>query len=414
MNTATASDPGPLADVKVIELCHLIAGPYCGLLLADEGADVVKVEPPQGELTRNREPMRTSEQGTISGYFASLNRRKRSITLDLKSQPGAALLERLLADADVFITNMRGGALERLGFHPADLRKRFPKLIVVSMSGFGLYNSGGDPDRAGLAMVAEAVSGTTALTRDREGRPTWSGFALGDIITGVTAHSSVLLGLRERDRTGQGRLVDLALTECTLPLATVALARVQSSDAELNAVAGSNDFHDVPYGTFEASDGFYNIGVNRDDFWVWLCNAIGRPELGEDPRYAKYVARASRQREVETMLEEWSKKLTRSAVVETLTKADIPVAPVLTMDGVLEYGHFIARGTFVEVDDAIGGSLRQPNDPTGFAVRTPARIPLLGEHRDAILRELGVVGAEIEALADGGAFGPARGVSATP
>ncbi len=396
---------GPLNGIKVVELCHLIAGPYCGMLLADEGADVVKVEPPQGELTRSREPIRVSEQGSMSGYFASLNRRKRSITLDLKSRPGAEVFGRLVDGADVLITNMRGGALARLGIHPEQLRERYPSLIVISMSGFGLYNTGEDPNRAGLAMVAEALSGTTALTRDREGRPTWCGFALGDIVTGMTAHSAVLLALRERDRTGDGRLVDLALTECALPLATVALARVQSSDVKLAKVAGANDFHGVPYGTFEASDGFYNIGVNRDDFWVRLCEAMGRPELGTDPRYATYVERAARQREVETLLEQWSMTRSRADVIEALTKADVPVAPVLMMSEVTEYQHFKERGTFTDVDDAIGGTLYQPTDPTGFAISTPARVPRLGEHRDEVLAAIGITETEISVLEQDGAFG---------
>jgi crotonobetainyl-CoA:carnitine CoA-transferase CaiB-like acyl-CoA transferase len=408
----TPGDQGPLAGVKVVELCHLIAGPYVGMLLADEGADVIKVEPPQGELTRSREPIRTSEQGTMSGYFASLNRRKRSIALDLKSASGADVLHRLLADADVFLTNMRGGALGRLGIHPTQLRARYPSLIVVSMSGFGLANSGPDANRAGLAMVAEAVSGTTGLTRDREGRPTWCGFALGDILTGMTAHAAVLLGLRDRERTGQGCLSDLSLTESTLPLATVALARVQASDADLAKVAGANDFHGVPYGTFAASDGYFNIGVNRDDFWVRLCGAMGRPDLGTDPRYAQYVERASRQHEVEALLEGWSTGLTRAQVVDALMAADVPVAPVLTMSEVLASEHFAQRGTFVTVDDAIGGTFQQPKDPTGFGLTSPARVPQLAEHRDAVLHELGLADDEITALADDGAFGALAQVSA--
>jgi crotonobetainyl-CoA:carnitine CoA-transferase CaiB-like acyl-CoA transferase len=410
--TETSAGKGVLAGVKVVELCHLIAGPYVGMLLADEGADVVKVEPPQGELTRSRAPIRISEHGTMSGYFASLNRRKRSIALDLKSTSGAAILHRLLADADVFITNMRGGALGRLGIHPTELRERYPSLIVVAMSGFGLANSGPDANRAGLAMVAEALSGTTGLTRDRDGRPTWCGFALGDIVTGMTAHSSVLLGLRDRERTSRGCLVDLSLTESTLPLATVALARVQATDVDLAKVAGANDFHGVPYGTFAASDGFYNIGVNRDDFWERLCEAMDRPDLGNDPRFSTYVERASRQREVEAILEGWSSGLTRHEVVEALMVVDVPVAPVLTMSEVLESEHFAQRGTFVTVDDAIGGTFQQPKDPTGFGITSPARVPQLGEHRDALLRELGLGDDEIAELAGAGAFGALAQVSA--
>ena len=398
---------GPLTGIKVVELCHLIAGPYAGMLLADEGADVVKVEPPQGELTRARAPFRTTDEGVMSGYFASLNRRKRSVALDLKNPDGAAVLERLLADADVFLTNMRPQALKRLGFHPEDVLARHPGILSVSMTGFGLHDSGPDANRAGLAMVAEALSGTTGLTRDRTGMPVWCGFALGDIMTGTSAHAAVLLGLLNRQRTGRGRLVDVALTEATLPLVSVALARVQAATAAEASTKGGNDFHGVPYGTFAAADGYYNIGVNRDDFWRRLAGAMGRGELADDPRYATYEARAARQREVEGLLEQWSSTLPRDEVIRAISDADVPVAPVLTMLEVLELDHFLARGSFVPVDDAIGGVYHLPDDPTGFSIDAPARIPHLGEHRDAVLAELGMSAEQIDSLANRGAFGMA-------
>jgi crotonobetainyl-CoA:carnitine CoA-transferase CaiB-like acyl-CoA transferase len=376
------------------------------MLLADEGAEVVKVEPPKGELTRAREPIRTSDSGSMSGYFGALNRRKSSIAIDLKSEAGIALLHQLLAKADVFISNMRPQALDRLGIHPETLRDRYPSLIIASMTGFGLANAGADENRAGLAMVAEALAGTNGLARDREGRPVWCGFALGDIVTGMTAHAAILLALRNRDQTGEGRLIDLALPDSTLPLTSVALARVQAADVDYSAIASSNDFHGVPYGTFAASDGFYNIGVNRDDFWVRLCSAMGRPELGHDPRYATYIERAKRQAEVHALLENWSIGLPRDVVVAALTDADVPVAPVLDMAEVLELEHFRARGVFVEVDDGIGGTLTQPTDPTGFAIGGRPRVPHLGEQRDTVLGEVLGLGAEqIESLAAAGAFG---------
>lgn len=396
---------GPLNGIKVVELCHLIAGPYAGMLLADEGATVIKVEPPQGELTRHREPIRETDQGTMSGYFASLNRRKQSVTLDLKSAEGNKILGELIADADVFITNMRPQALKRLGFHPEDLHERYPELVIASMTGFGLKNPGEDANRAGLAMVAEALSGTTGLTRDRTGMPVWCGFALGDIATGTTAHAGVLLGLLERNRTGRGRLVDISLTESTLPLVTVALARIQAASEEEKKATGGNDFHGVPYGTFAAADGYYNIGVNRDDFWARLSTAMGQPELGSDPRYATYKERSKRQHEVEQLLESWSKKLPRDQVVQAISEADVPVAPVLTMAEVLELDHFNARESFVEIDDAIGGHYRQPTDPTGFAISVPARVPLLGEHTFSVLERLGRTPEDIRELAKAGVFG---------
>ncbi|MER6563081.1 CoA transferase [Streptomyces sp. NPDC001027] len=398
---------GVLSDLKVVELTHLIAGPYCGMLLADEGADVVKIEPPQGEQSRARQPVRQTDEGTVSGYYGSLNRRKSSVVLDLKSEGGSDICERLLGEADVFITNMRASALERLGIHPVELRERYPRLIIAVISGFGLFNSGQDANRAGLAMVGEALSGSTGLTRDRSGRPVWCGFALGDIAAAMTAHSAILLALRHREQTGEGRLIDLALPECTLPFMTVALARIQSASSDVAQAAGSNNFHGVPYGVFEAKDGYFNIGVNRDELWQRLARAIGRPELGDDPRYATYLERSKRKAEVEEAVEAWSRKLPRDEVIEAITRADVPVAPVLDMQEVFELEHFHDRGMYIEVDDGIGDTFVQPTDPTGFAVQERARIPRLGEHRDAVLTgRFGLSQHEIAALAYAGAFGP--------
>ena len=191
--------PSPLSGIKVVELSHLIAGPYCCQMLADEGATVIKVEPPGGELTRHREPARRSEEGEVTAYYASLNRGKSSVVLDLKNAEGAAVMARLLDTADVFVTNMRTSALDRLGLHPKALRERHPRMIIVAISGFGMDNAGEFEDRAGLAIVAEATSGATGLTRDHSGNPVWCGFALGDITAAVSAHAAILLALRNQD-----------------------------------------------------------------------------------------------------------------------------------------------------------------------------------------------------------------------
>lgn len=399
--------PLPLEGVKVIELSHLIAGPYCGQLLAEEGATVIKVEPPQGELTRQREPMRHSELGTISGYFGALNRGKKSIAIDLKNTEGLKVFHCLLKTADVVVTNMRGGALKRLGLFPDELLERYPRLIVACISGFGLKDSGRYSERAGLAMVAEAMSGTTSLTRDHEGNPVWCGFAMGDILAGMTAHSAILLALRNQQRRGLGRVLDLSMVECALPMVSVALAREQSASDELRAFAGSNNFHGVPYGAFPASDGFVNIGVNRDDFWKRLCFAMERPELGNDPRYETYIERAKRQTEVHQITEAFTRMYTREQIVDKLNAVDVPVASILTMAELTEDDYMRTRGSFRVVRDGIGGTMLLPIDPTRF---DPAQgsdtVPLLGEHRDAVLRrELNLDSQDIDRLEHAGAFG---------
>ena len=400
----------PLEGVKVVELSHLIAGPYCCQMLADEGARVVKIEPPGGELTRHREPTRHTPAGDISAYYASLNRNKQSLVLDLKNADGIAVLHRLLADADVVVTNMRVAALDRLGLHPKALRERYPRLIVAVISGFGMENSGALADRAGLAMVAEAMSGATGLTRDHSGNPVWCGFALGDAMSALSVHSSIVLALRNQERYGEGRLIDSGLVECMMPAVVVAMGRVQVEDKAVSAFAGSNQFHGVPYGAFPASDGYVNIGVNRDDFWRRLCDAMGRPELGTDPRYAKYVERAKRQREVHVITEEFTRAHTRAEIVAKLVAVDVPVAAIQQMEEVIADDYLRARGVVIPVDDGLGGTFSLPADPAWMEPpQAMPRVPRLGEHRDAILREvLGIAPAEVARLEAAGAFGPAR------
>jgi len=405
--TSNGHAPLPLTGIKVIELCHLIAGPYCCQMLADEGATVIKVEPPEGELTRHRAPARKSADGEVTAYYASLNRGKRSLVLDLKNPEGASLMAQLLETADVFVTNMRVSALERLNLHPNALRERYPRLVIATISGFGMDNAGEHANRAGLAIVAEAMSGATGLTRDHSGNPVWCGFALGDITAAVSAHAGILLALRNQERFGVGKLIDLGLVECMLPMVSVAMGRVQVEGDSVSDFSGSNSFHGIPYGAFPASDGGVNIGVNRDDFWRRFCVAIGRPELGTDPRYATYVERAKRQHEVHQITEAFTRAHTRAEITEKLIEVDVPVAAIHSMKEVIHDEHLRGRGALWDVDDGFGGTFTLPAN-TSWLERPSnrPRVPRLGEHRDSVLSgELGLVADEIARLERSGAFG---------
>lgn len=399
--------PLPLKGIKVVELCHLIAGPYCCQMLADEGAQVIKIEPPGGELTRHREPTRRLADGEITAYYASLNRDKQSVVLDLKNPEGAAVMEKLIAEADVFVTNMRVAALDRLGFNPKALHERYPRLIVSVISGFGMENSGEYADRAGLAMVAEAMAGATGLTRDHSGNAVWCGFALGDIMAGVSAHAGILLALRNQERLDVGRLIDTGLVECMLPMVGVALGRVQVEDKGLKSAGGANNFHGVPYGAFPASDGAVNIGCNRDDFWRRLCVAMGKPELGTDERYATYRARVKNQKEVQAITEAFTRAHTRAEITAKLVEVDVPVAGVLSMEEVTRDDYLRKRGAICDVDDGFGGSFVLPTN-AAWRDDTPhtPRVPRLGEHRDEVLmKSLGLSAADVARLQKAGAFG---------
>jgi crotonobetainyl-CoA:carnitine CoA-transferase CaiB-like acyl-CoA transferase len=400
----------PLSGVKVVELSHLIAGPYCCQMLGDEGAHVIKVEPPDGELTRHREPTRRTEDGEVTAYYASLNRNKESIALDLKNSEGNKLFLNLLESSDVFVTNMRVAALERLGFHPKVLRDRFPRLIIACISGFGMENSGEYADRAGLAMVAEAMAGATGLTRDHSGNPVWCGFALGDIMAGVSAHAGILLALRDQEREGKGRILDVGLVECMLPMVSVALTRVQVEENTFSDFAGSNNFHGVPYGAFQASDGAVNIGCNRDEFWQRFCVALGRPELGTDERYATYLDRIKRQREVHAITEAFTKAHTRAEICAKLMEVDVPVAGVLSMEEVVSDDYLRKRGALIDTDDGFGGSFVVPANMAWprEAPKNP-RVPRLAEHRNAILtNRFNLSREQISQLEKKGAFGAIR------
>lgn len=397
----------PLEGVKVIELSHLIAGPYCCQMLADEGAQVIKVEPPEGELTRHRQPTRHTKDGEVTAYYASLNRDKQSLVLDLKNPEGVAVMYELLETAHVFVTNMRASALDRLGLHPKTLHQRYPSLVIACISGFGMDNSGEYTDRAGLALVAEAMSGATGLTRDHSGNPVWCGFALGDITAAVSAHAGILLALRNLERHGVGRVLDVGLVECMLPMVSVALGRAQVEDKTLADFAGSSNFHGVPYGAFPTADGAVNIGCNRDDFWRRLCVAMGRPELGTNERYATYRDRVQNQREVHAITEAFTRAHTREEVTAMLIEADVPVSGILSMKEVVNDEYLLKRGALRRVDDGFGGIFMLPAnaawlDDDGHI----PRIPRLGEQRDVVLtRELGLTSDDILKLDRSGAFG---------
>jgi crotonobetainyl-CoA:carnitine CoA-transferase CaiB-like acyl-CoA transferase len=382
----------PARRIRVVELSHLIAGPYCGMLFADGGADVIKVEAPGGELSRKRDPMRSGELGTVSGHFASMNRGKRSLELDLKSEEGARRFRKLLARADVLITNMRIAALGRLGLDPRELVEEFPELVAVVISGYGLQPPGSAPDsRAGLAIVAEAATGVMSLTRDHSGEPVWCGFALGDIMAGHSGYSAAMHALYERDATRQGRVIDIALTDAVLPLASVAAARNQIAGAATMLDDGlPNDFHGVPYGVYPVSDGNVVLGVNTDEFWRRLCAAMDAAEYGTDERYSTYLRRAARVSEVRELVVAWFSERTRDEVVRLLELHDVPVAAVSTVDEAMSSEEFQERNMLWTVDDGIGGTITLPGDALrrrfdgeGLA------IPRLGQHTAEVLTELG-------------------------
>lgn len=370
-------------------MTHLLAGPFATMMLADNGADVIKVEPPTGDISRARAPLRAvpESQAPVSAYFLSMNRGKRSVVLDLRTDVGREAFDRLLRTADVFVENFRPGVMARLGFDLDAVAATHPRMIVASMSAFGHH--GISPrlrDRPGVAIVAEAASGITGATRDRDGSPTWVGWALGDLTAGMVLYAAVVTALVARGRTGRGARLDLSMTESMLSLYAPTLA-MHALDA-VHAREGVPPA--IPFGVYPAGDGFVALGVNTDEFWRRLCAAVGKPEYGDDPRFATYAARIEHRDETDEMVSGWTRAHPRLALIELLEREGVPCALVGGPDDVLADPALNARGAFWRVADGLGGDVMLPGSALRFAHSPAGPVPRLGQHTDEVLAELGL------------------------
>ncbi len=394
---------GPLTGVRVIDMTRALAGPYCTMLLADLGADVVKVEPLEGDMSRAQGPFRPDDvERHYGGYFQSINRNKQSICLDLKSDEGKELLLELACGADVLIENFRAGVMERLGLPYELFDERNPRLVYGAIRGFGDARTGAGPhlDRPAFDVVAQAMGGVMHMTGDRDGPPMKIGPGIGDIFPAALTAVGVLAAVVEAKQTGKGRFVEVSMYDAILSLAE----RVIHQNSFLGIVPGreGND-HPIlcPFGVFEAADGYIALAANIDRHWRALCARIGIPEAGTDPKYATNNARLAVKAEVRAMVENWTRLHTREQIVDLLA-TKVPVGPVNSVADVLADPHTHARKMVIE--------LPQPGSATPVAVAgTPikftgeqhppyTRAPLLGENSVEILTRLGKDADEIERL----------------
>lgn len=400
MPASQASYHGPLHGVRVVDFTHTIAGPMCTQLLADAGADVIKIEPRQGEFTRIRGPRRPGPNGTeLSSYNAAVNRGKRSIVLDLKNQRGLDLAHRLIETADVIVENFSPGVLTRLGIDFAQLRARNPRLITVSISLYGGPETAGElAKRGGLAPVAEGEAGVTAMTRDSTGRPLMLGVPFGDTTTALASYAAITTALFAREKTGKGRHFDMSMVRTLMNLNACAITGAQIADAAVF------DVRTAGYTTFATSDGYIALGVNSDHMFRRICEAMGRPDLAEDPRYAGYKVRDSHAAEVDAMIGDWSKTLTREEFVRVVSAVGVPCGKILSPEELVAASDARTLGFFQTIPDGLGGTIDTPSNPLGLE-RPGARLPDLAEHAEEILGEIGVSADELADLRDAGAFG---------
>lgn len=394
----------PLEDIKVLDLSHALAGPFCSTMLADFGAQVIKLEPPgAGDLARAwGAPM----PGDDHAYFLTLHRNKRGIVVDLKHPEGKELFFRLVERCDVVLENYRVGALARLGLDYEAASQRNPGIIYCSVSGFG--QDGPYRDRAALDLILQAESGMISVTGEAGGSGTRAGVSIADLTAGMYAAYGIMLALRVKERTGKGQAVDISMLEGQLALLGTTLGNY-FANGEIPKPLGTAYPAVVPYQTFHTKTQDVALAIAGQKLWKKFCPAIGCPELTDDPRYRTIPDRARNRESLIATLQQVFLTRTYDEWEALLLANDIPVGAINNLAQVIEHPQVKARGTLIEVDHPRAGKVRMVRSPvrlskTPDAPITPA--PTLGQHTVEVLHDLlGLNAGEIAALKAAGVLG---------
>ncbi|MGB7656147.1 MAG: CoA transferase [Novosphingobium sp.] len=386
---------GALDGIRVIELGQLIAGPFCGQLLGDMGADVVKVEPPGAG-----DPLREWGQGEHKVQWEVIARNKRSVSANLRDPAGQDLVRRLIASADVLVENFKPGTLEKWGLGPDALRASNPGLIVARMSGYG--QDGPYSNRAGFGGIGEAMGGWRYIVGEPDRPPSRMGISIGDTLTATYGCMGVLAALHHRSRTGQGQVIDAALYESVLQVME-GLVPEYALNGVIRERSGSVLKGIAPSNVYACKDGEYMIGANKDSLWQRLAVAMGQPDLGHDPRFATHLARGENQTEIDALIEDWTRTLTVEELDALMIRHAIPAGRVYRAPEMLADPHFAARGAIVEVETQRFGPLKMQGvfprlsaTPGGVQRSAPAQV---GQHNAEVYGELGLGAAELDELA---------------
>jgi crotonobetainyl-CoA:carnitine CoA-transferase CaiB-like acyl-CoA transferase len=400
---SAARRPLPLAGVRVLDVSQVMAGPYACMLLADLGADVVKVEPPDGG-DQTRGAMGFKLKGSDSMGFLNMNRNKRSITLNLKTDAGRQVLFRMVKDADILIENYRPGVMKRLGIDYEALSAINPALVYASISGFG--QSGPWADRPGFDLMAQAMSGVMSVTGYPGGPPVKAGVPVADIGCALFAIYGVLSAYIGAKASGQGQYIDASLFDSALAFSVWDISQYWGTGEPPEPLGTANRMS-APYQAVKAADGYFVMGATSQKLWNQLCRTLQRDDLSEDPRFASVSLRLANRSELIALLEQSFAARSSAEWIDALLAVGIPAGPILSYPQAFESEHGRHRQMRIEIDHPVEGKV--PN--IGFAVKlmgTPQQVrmppPLLGEHTDAVLAELGIDADERAELQAQGAF----------
>jgi len=349
----TVENNGPLAGIKVVEMGQLIAGPFCGQLLGDMGADVIKLEPPgQGD------PMRVWGRGDYPLWWEVVARNKRAVSCNLREREGQALARRLIGKADILIENFRPGTLEKWGLSPETLMADNTGLIIVRVSGYG--QSGPYSARAGFGGIGEAMGGWRAIVGDPDRPPSRMGVSIGDSLAATYGAMGALAALNHRHATGKGQIVDSALYEAVLQVMESLVPEYVAS-GYVRERSGSVLPGIAPSNVYTCKDGEYLIGANQDTVFGRLCDAMGRPELAKNPRYVNHVARGKHQEELDALISDWTKTLTIAELEDKMVAAGVPAGRLYRPQDMLDDPHFQAREAIIGVPHPRWGEVKMQN-----------------------------------------------------
>jgi len=392
----------------VLDLGQVYNGPYCGLLLGFMGARVIKIEPPEGDVVRRR-------KRNVEPYpLVMLNSNKESVVLDLKHQKGKALFLRLVERADVVLENFAAGVMDRLGLGWKTLHARNPRLVYGVGTGFGL--TGPYRDLPAMDLTIQAMSGIMNATGFPDRPPVKAGPAVSDFLAGVHLCSGILGALLQRERTGQGQLVEVAMLEASIMALASAVGALMDADGGVPERTGNRHpaLAIAPYNVYATNDGYVAIFTASERHWHSIARVLGREDLLSDPDYASTPARAAKMTEIDAMVEAWTKGQSKDAVMAELTRAHVPCAPVRTAREVVNDPHLNERGVWVDIEHPRRGKTRVPISPIRLHGTGPSQVtrpaPLLGQDTDRVLSELlGLSADELAKLHAEGVIEPVTG-----